>query len=252
MSTETKERIRAIINSRNRLNISDSSDNFTYSFNETVTRVKGIEIERIVIPYSFYPINSTNNVLTFNNGVNSITITPGSYTATTLINEMNTKLAVTFAGQSPSVSYSSTNLKLTISKTSAFKVDSYIDVPTSTASYILGFHVTSATSTSVTGDSALDISGPKNILISSNYLTNGIQHKTLFADTTYQNVLWAIPVSGSPGDIIETAPSEPFNLNSKMNIPAGDVIDISLYDDKKNQLSLNGLDWTLQLIFLID
>lgn len=248
-----KERIRAVVNSKTRLNpTTETSHNFTFSFNNTITRITEIMIERVEIPFSFYIINSSNNVLTFNNGVDSITITPGNYTATTLQNEMVTKLLVAFAGQSPTVTFSSSTYKLTIGKTAAFKVDAVADVPASTASYILGFHVSSATATSITADSALNISGPNYIIITSAYLTKPIQHKMLYSDSSYQNNFWAVPLSASPGDTILETPNLPIRLNAKTVIKSTDIIDFKLYDDSGNFLNLNGLDWSMQLILITE
>ncbi len=245
-----KEYIRAIVNSRNRLNpLTETSHNFTISFNSGATRISEIMVERVEIPYSFYAINSSNNVLTFNSGANSITLTPGNYTATTLINELNTKLGVAFAGQAPAATFSSATLKLTITKTSAFVIDSYKDVPASTASYALGFHNSTASGTTATASSAMNISGPNYILVTSTYLTKPLQHKTMFSSATYSNVFWAVPVNVSFGDMILDTPKLPVKFG-KNAISSSDIIDIQLYDDQKNPLNLNGLDWSLQLILI--
>lgn len=248
-----KERIRSVINSKNRLNPStEPSHNFTFSFNNTSIRIAEIMIERVEIPFSFYIINTTNNVLTFNSGANSITLTPGNYTGPTLITELTTKLTAAFAGQSPVVTFSNSTYKLTISKTAAFNVDSKIDVPASTASYILGFYTSTVSATSVTASGALNISGPNYILITSTFLTRPIQHKMLYSDSSYSTGFWAVPVSTSPGDTIIEMPNMPIKLNSKTTIRPSDIIDIQLYDDSGNFLDLNGLDWSMQLILLTE
>jgi hypothetical protein len=249
----TKENIRACINSKKRLNpLTETTSNFTYSFNDTFTRISEIIIDSIQIPFSFYTINSNNNVLKFNNGADSITITPGNYTATTLISEMTNKLTLVFPGQNPTVTFSVTTLKLTINKTSAFVVDSSTSIPTSTAASMLGFNVSSISSTTATGDSALNISGPNYILVRSNYLTKPIHHKTLYIDDTYQNVLYILPVNTSPGDIITYEPQFPIRLSYKFTIDDGDILDFSLYDENETLLDLNGLDWAMQVIFVTE
>jgi hypothetical protein len=251
--SRTKERIRAVINSKNRLNPNtETSHNFTFSFNSAASRITEIMIERVEIPFSFYIINSSNNVLTFNNGVNSITLTPGNYTGTTILTEMIYQLNIAFAGQSPTVTFSSSTYKLTISKSTAFIVDSSNDVPASTASYVLGFHETSSSSTSVIADSALNISGPNYILITSWYFTKPIQHKMLYSDSTYNSGFWAVPVSASPGDTIIETPAMTIRFNSKSVIKTTDIIDIQLFDDSGNPLDLNGLDWSMQLILITE
>lgn len=249
----TKEHIRCCINSRDRLNpLTETSSDFTFSFNDKVTRIVDIYVDSVQIPYSFYAINSNNNVLTFNNGVNSITITPGNYTATTLSTEIETRMAVVFAGQSPNVTFSNITFKLTISKSAPFIVDAYDDVPASTAATLLGFKESSASGTSVTGDSAINLAGPNYLLIKSSFLTKAIHHKTLYKDNSYQEVLFMAPVNVSPGDVISLEPELPIRLSHKIEIDTTDIIDVSIYDEFDNLLDLNGLDWAMQLILMTE
>ncbi len=248
-----KERIRAVINSKNRLQpLTETSHNFTVSFNNATTRITEIVIERIEIPYSFYVINSTNNVLKFNNGVVTATLTPGNYTSTTIQTELKSKIDTAFGDTNTTVSFSSSTYKLTITRTSAFIVDSMTSVPSSTAADILGFKVSTPSATSATASGVINISGPNYIIIRSTFLTKPIQHKMLYSNTSYQNNLWAVPLSASPGDIIFESPNMPIRLNYKFTIQTTDVIDIQLYDDSNNFLDLNGLDWAMQLIFITE
>jgi hypothetical protein len=248
-----KERVRMIINSKNRLNPgSEPSHNFTFSINYTLSRISEIYIERVEIPFSYYTINTSNNVLTFNSGADSITISPGNYTASSLIVEMTEKLNLAFIAQDPVVTFNSTTLKMTISKSSAFIVDSILSVPTSTIAPVLGFRVSSSSATSATANSAMNISGPNYILISSNYLTRFIQHKTLFSTSAYSSVFWAVPVSSSPGDTIIETPNLPIKFNSKTTFKLTDIIDVQLYDENYALLDLNGLDWAMQLILITE
>ncbi len=248
-----KERIRAVINSKNRrLPLTETSHNFTFSFNDLTTRITEIVIERVEIPYSFYAINATNNVLKLNNNAITITLTPGNYTSTTIQTELKSKIDAAFADTNTTVSFSSSTYKLTISRTSAFIINSSSDEPTSTAADILGFKVSTASSTSATASGAINISGPNYIIIRSTFLTKPIQHKMLYSNTTYQNNLWAVPLSSSPGDIIFEYPNMPIRLNYKFSISPTDIIDIQLYDDSGNFLDLNGLDWAMQLIFITE
>jgi hypothetical protein len=248
-----KERIRAVINSKNRLQpLTEPSHNFTFSFNNKTTRITEIVIERIEIPYSFYAVNSTNNVLTFNNGTVTATITPGNYTSTTIQSELKTKIDAAFADTNTTITFSPSTYKLTITRTTAFIIDSMNSVPASTASNILGFRSSTASATSATASGVINISGPNYIIMRSTFLTKPIQHRMLYSDTTYQNNLWAIPLSASPGDIIFESPNLPIKLNYKFTIAPTDIIDIQLYDDSNNFLDLNGLDWAMQLIFITE
>ncbi len=251
--SSVKEKIRAVINSKNRrLPLSEPSHNFTFTFNDNTTRITEIMIERIEIPYSFYAVNSSNNVLTFNNGAVVATLTPGNYTSSSIQAELKSKIDAAFGDTNTTISFSSSTYKLTITRTIAFVVDSLSSVSTSTASNILGFRTSTTSATSATASGAINISGPNYIIIRSTFLTRPIQHRMLYSDSTYQTNFWPVPLSGSPGDVIFEAPNMPIKLNYKFSISSSDVIDIQLYDDENNFLDLNGLDWSMQLIFITE
>jgi hypothetical protein len=246
-----KEVVRMVINSKNKitpLDVGESNSNFRYSINYNLSRITEIMIERIELPYSFYAINSNNNVLKFNNNASSITVTPGNYNIATLSAELSSKIQVIFGG-TPSVTFNTTTLKLSIAGLPGGTIiDSSASVPSSTLSTLLGFRVSSTAGTSATADSVLNISGPNYILISSAFLTRFIQHKVMYSDSTYQDVFWAIPVNTSSGNVIFESPLIPIRLNRQLEIKTTDIIDIQLYDDDYNLLDLNGADWSIQLV----
>jgi hypothetical protein len=191
-------------------------------------------------------------VLSLNAGVNSITIPPGSYSASTLAAEMVVQFTAEFALQTTTITFSPTTFKLTINKTSPFVVDSIIDEPTSTAAPILGFSVTSASGNTVTSDSAINISGPNYLLLTSTKLTDKMLHRTLYGDNTYKDVLWSLPVNTSPGNIITHQPNLPIRFSSKISIKTTDIIDFQLLDEDRNAIDLNGLEWSVQFLFLLE
>lgn len=249
----SKKFVTAVINSRDRrLPLSETSSNFTFSFNKSLNRIKEIRLNTIQIPYTFYPINSNNNVLTFNDAATSITITPGNYTTTTLSAELKTKIEAAFIGDTATITFSTTTLKLTIAKTSPFKIDSITDEPTSTAAPILGFQTTTSTATSVTADGALNISGPDYILVTSTFFSRFIQDRPMFSDNSYQNVLTPMPISTTVGDYIIFEPCDSIVLSSRLNITTSSIIDIQLRDSDSNILDLNKSEWSILLTFITE
>lgn len=241
-----KERIPAIINSRDRINKANLTSNFTFSFNRNVERVSEIILESIQIPYSFYSINSSNNRLCFNdNPADFIDIPPGNYNMTSLAAVLETVLTAKFPG-SNTVTYSTNTYKLTLNIAVAAKINSSTDVPESTAADILGFRVSTGTAVSHTADSAVNIAGPNYLVLASSFLSTHVHNKILYSSNVYAQSLFTIPVNSSPGSIITANPSFTLKLAKKINILTTDVIDIQLKDELGNIVNLNGLDIAIE------
>jgi hypothetical protein len=252
---KNKEYVRARIDSAKRLNPStEPTANFTYSLNETTKRVTGYIIESMTIPFTFYEINNSNNVITFNGGATQITIPPGHYTGSSFTITLKGLMDIAFGDATTTVTYSDSTYKLTISRGTAFIVDSYVDVPASTGSSIIGFNISSANSTSNIGDSTINISGPTHINIASAYLTKYLSNKMRYIDNTYSNVLLSVPVLVQPGNDITLVNNMPVSivLSSKSDILKNDVIDISIRDPYNNVLDLNGRNVVIDIIFVVE
>lgn len=250
-----KERVQAVINSKTRLSPGTStSGNFTYSFDHNITRITDIIIKSVQIPYTFYSINSLNNVLKFNSNAISVTITSGNYTAASLQLELKTKIDTAFADTTTVVTFSNITYKLTITRDTAFVIDAVADVATSTLAKYIGFNVSSTSATTATGDSVINIAGPNYINIESSFLTKATQHKVAYGTNLYANILLTVPLLWSPGDIISIGeqPLLPVRLNYKFSINTTDIIDIKLKDDLGNILNLNGSDFSMQFVFITE
>lgn len=247
-----KEQVSAIINSTQRLNpTTETSSNFTYSFNRNISRISEIRIEWVQLPFTFYSINSTNNYFIVNN--NTITLTEGNYTSSTIISEINTQIDAVIAGNTTS-SYSTTSGKLTIGNDNAITIKANeTGVTDSPASDLLGFRSDAGPATSLVGDSALYIAGPFYLHILSSFLTSQVHNKTLYADSSYQNSLTDIKIDSRFGDIIDYSSVSPLILsNPRFTIETTDIIDIQIIDDTGTEIDLNGLDWSMKLIFIIE
>jgi hypothetical protein len=252
MTDRTKERIRLVVTSAKRNNKSTTtSSNFVYQINRTVTRIKEVFINSINIPFTFYVINSSNNVLVFENGLFSITIPPGNYNSTSLGATLQSLLAA--SGNPFTVTFSLTTYKLTItSSAQVFNVVSITDDPTSTAAPLLGFNVTAPLALSVTADSVMNISGPNYIQIKSNFFTNPSHHKIVYADNTYQNTFVLIPITTGPGNALFVSPTLPIRFNYKLTISPNDLIDFQLTDEDGVEINLNGQEWYMEMICITE
>ncbi len=249
-----KERVRAVINSKDRLTpLSSTSGNFTYSFNRNINRITDIVLESVQIPYTFYSFYSSNNVLRVNyGGVTSITITPGNYTTSSLAAELKTQLDTTLSITS-TVIFISNTMKFSITTgASAITILSVTTDALSTAASALGFRTDSASLTSVTSDSVVKINGPNYLSICSTFLTKPVNNKTTYANSTYNDVLLTVPVNTGPGGIIISESNYPIKCSYKYEIKTTDVIDFQIKDDLGNILNFNGVDISMQIVFITE
>lgn len=253
--SSTKERANAIINSKTRINpTSTTSSNFTFSFSKKFSRITNIIVKSIQIPFSFYVINSLNNVLKFNSNAVSVTIEPGNYNTSSLAIELKTKIDAAFGDSSTTVTFSTTTYKITIARSAPFVIDAAATVPTSTLAPLIGFTVSSTSAMSATSNNVINLSGPNYIIVESAYLTKAVQHRTNYTSSIYNNALAIIPLLVSPGDTISLDDQLllPTRLNYKFDILTTDIVDIVLKDDDGNILNLNGSDIAIQLVFITE
>lgn len=250
-----KERVNTVINSKKRrLPNTETSTNFTYSVSRDITRITDIIIKSIQLPFAFYATNLTNNTLTFNSGATIVTIEPGNYTSTSITLELKNKIDAALGGTSTVVTFSNVTYKFTIARSTSFVLDAGPLWPASTAAKSIGFQVSSPSAVSIVSDSVVNISGPNYINLVSNFLTKTIHHKVIYADTSYEGVLFTIPLTVSPGEIITVGeqPLLPVRLSYKAKILATDIIDFTLKDDDNNILNLNGSDFAMEIVFITE
>ena len=260
---QTRERVQVVINSEKRLNTTpgETSTQFTYKLNRSFSRIAEILIQSIQFPFTFYTINSTNNKLRINRGsIKTIQIPFGNYTASSLIGILNVALNNLtdpvngypyngFAGESFAVTYSSVTLKFTITNTSTFTIFSVGTDSLSTMARNIGFRLDSGAAVlSATGDSTIYLAGPKYIRIESNFLSAPTQHKPLYADDSYSNTLFILPVNAGYGSFVSTDIQIPIRTTYKFKINSTDIIDFSVVDEDGNQLDINGNDWSMYIV----
>ena len=79
------------VNQADRTSATQSSSNFTVRFDDiNAGNESNLSIQNIIIPRTFYSINSTNNIFTVNS--TSVTLAVGNYTSATFVTELKSKL----------------------------------------------------------------------------------------------------------------------------------------------------------------
>jgi len=231
------ESFQIYLNSTNADNVSNYNYNFVLPNLEIADgNYIYLSVQYANIPYSFYNINSTNNVLNYTlNSVNyTITITSGNYNITQLVASLKSSMT------GFTISYNSITNKITFSHSTY----NFTFLSSSTCQEILGFVKNTAytsSSLSLISKNSVSLIPIKCINVVSNLLTYNINK----ANPNNQSILCCIPVTTQPNSIIEYKNNNNFRSNLFINQISNIVI--KLTDQNNNSLDLNGLDFFLTI-----
>lgn len=259
------------INSNKR--VSGTSDDFVIFLKQPLTLINQknhfqVRVDKAIIPHTIKQVNNSNNVLSFTftrTGVTfngSITLTSGNYTILTLISELQTKLvssiltgtginAVSFSN----MSYNRTTGFVSFIMTGTDGIASSLVLKFSlNAKLGLIFGVTADVTMSynnlnvgtiATSTQNVNVNPINYITIRSNTLKQRQDYENIVEKDVYSDVLAIVPVVVNPGSFIMYDSSPTTDLINKVI----DSIEIYLADNQSYTLSLNGLEWSLSLIF---
>ena len=191
------------------------------------------------IPYSFYIINETNNII--NLVIDSInhffTVPVGNYNAFTLLTILNTiDNKITFT-------LNNSNGKYSISSNFPFSL-----LSSSTLSKIIGGELKTTYNAIIDINNkynlnfpfAVNLLGTRNIFIKCNLILENLQTKTNDNQT-----LKSIPVNVPPFGLILYNNIE--NIESLVKNSQIDNLNIEIYDDEDNLINMNNQDWSITL-----
>jgi hypothetical protein len=185
-----------------------------------------------IIPYSFYTINSSNNMLIYT--INAVTTTlfidTGNYSISQLVLYLNANVVGITA------SYNSVKNKLTFTANTSFTF-SYI----STCLRMLGITNYVSVSNSIVSTNCVNLQTIQYINIRTNFQTANFTCDALY----FQNLLCSLPVGNHipNSNIMYEHKGNDFTIDLYTNT-LNDFI-ITLYDQDGNLLDLNGCDWTI-------
>ena len=197
-----------------------------------------LSVVSCLIPYSFYNINSSNNILKYSfDGVtiNTLIIPIGNYNVNNLVTILKSNLLSGF-----SVIYNSIQNKLTFTHTT----NEFMFMSSLTCLQILGFNLNSTISSislSLTSVNCVNVYSIRTIQVNSNLITYNINklQKNNFC------ILCSIPISCTPFSLIEYVNRTNFKTNLFLNRLSN--IKIKLTDDNGNLINLNGCHYSLTL-----
>jgi hypothetical protein len=238
---DTGERIMIFIDSKYRT--TGTNENFSIDLTEPITRVKQAEIVTVEVPFSFYVINSTNNVLNFEDGGGtpySIVVPEGNYSGTTFATELKTLLEAQITGWT--VAYDSSIYKLRFQRTSNFKMI----LLGSTIATLIGLLSDSTATMDFTMQGIANLSGPNFILVRSDALTRPKRIRPIY-NTGSSDILYKLAIQTGPG----TTLTEKNLFTTKLKYPIRQTmrsLDFRLEDGDENPIDLNGLAWSITIV----
>jgi hypothetical protein len=236
------ERIVLYIDSAQRS--SGTSVDFTLQLGSSIAKVLEVEVIGAEIPFTFYGITATNNRISWTaaSTTYSATVTPGNYTVGQFVTALKAAMAAQQAGWT--ITYSSQTYKLTFTHAVPFT----IDLTNTTMTKVIGLTAQTALGTTATMANALNVSGPRYLLIKSRALTRPKITRP-FLNQSQDDVLYKVSIQGGPGDILVEKNTYPNLLRYGVRQTIKNI-DFQLTDDQGNLIDLNGQDWSLSVNLL--
>jgi len=197
-----------------------------------------LSVVSCLIPYSFYNINTSNNVLQYSfDGINLITLTIpiGNYNVNSLLSILKSNISPTFT-----ISYDSVKNKFTFTH----PINNFMFMSSSTCLQILGFNnniTILSTSLTLTSVNCVNVYSIRTVQVNSNLITYNINkvQKNNFC------ILCSVPITCTPFSLIEYINRTNFKTNLFLNRISN--IKIKLTDDNGNLIDLNGCHYSLTL-----
>jgi hypothetical protein len=196
-----------------------------------------INVVHASIPFTFYNINSSNNVLNYSiEGTNySFIIAQDNYNVVNLKDYLMSNLPGFIITYSP------------ITNKYTFMQDYYgfSFLNTSTCLNILGFSQQTITSngTSLTSTQSVNLNPIRCVCICSDLPSSNISLNS----KNKNNILCSIPITTQPNSIITYLNHNNFKINTYANVLSS--IRIQLMDQDGNLLNLNGTNWSMTIQF---
>lgn len=196
-----------------------------------------LSLQNAIIPYSFYSINSSNNVfqITSNSTPYTCTVEPGNYNITQLITALKDQLGGLF-----NIVYNPITNKITITNTTY----EFTVLSTGTLNHALGFSESDNTPSitrSLTSTYCVNLNQIRAVNVDIDMPTYNIN----VAQKLNQNILATIPVVTQPYGMINY--TNPNNFRVNMYCCKLQSIRVKLLDNQNNLIVMNGVNYQMTL-----
>ena len=201
-----------------------------------------VSVKSGTIPYSWYNVNSSNNLLLFtiNEVEYSLTITPGNYNVNTLALELQSLFAL--GGFTFTVTY--------VSKTNRFDfkyIGDFVFKKESTCFEILGLSIQDHYSLVTLGKRILQSTNGVNLftvrqllICSDNFILGNIDS----SNSGNRNIISSVAVTGNPDSMISFSNTSQHKIHHTKNLTS---LHIQIRTDDGALLQLNRCHWSITL-----
>jgi hypothetical protein len=241
------ELVELYLDTKDRSSDSTSSTDLIIPLKRTFKDVRKAKLDWVIIPNTVFNINSTNNILSFNeNSTNKqATLTSGAYTASSLATHVQTQLNTASSGYNTyAVTYSTTTYKFTISAGNNFS----LLFSSALAPYReLGFEITNTTaSTSVTSTNSISLERPTSVFLGIKELQKGV-----YTSSGITSASFIVPLTSSQGELCFYEPNHhECEVIFTSPIPFTSL-HIRLFDSAGTTVNVNGSNWSFKLSLFI-
>jgi hypothetical protein len=204
--------------------------------------IKSMRVRNVVIPNTFYNINSNNNVVIISEGGvdTSVSITPGFYSIDQIVSQLTSQLT---AASTNVTTYTATYSVLTMKITITSSASMTFKWTTSSGAWPLGF-VANTTGTSHASTNVVQLS-TNNIYLYSKALNDGVW----VSENGTSSYILSIPLSVSPMQVQEYRNDQDKPIPFYGTDRDFEQVDFELRDDRGNVLDLNGSNWQCTIEF---
>lgn len=237
---------------------------------QTLQNVAALKVIQAEIPFSYYVFTAQNGTFVLEEveggGAVNVTITPGNYTVSELIIELDAKLlAASVNGDVYTTTFDGKTQKLTFTSDSVLGFSFTFGLSTSAGNHTprlyIGFPggVSSSTAAVLVSPNVIQLSGPNYLYINSvkfGQLTNNLLPKGAvnLGGGNHGPQLCKVPINAGPGEVIYyNDPDENFWFEIG-NQPTFQELDIYLSlgnTSVPKALDLNGLSFSIKLGILV-
>jgi hypothetical protein len=243
---------RLFVDSRDRISSSAGTHDFVINLPEHIRKISKVELSSLNVPNTIYNINSSNNVIpvVISSVTYNATLTPGSYTDSTLIVEAQSKIntaVTTSTGQTFTITFNATTYKLTFASTGSFQINF---ASSSSPWRECGFaNALTTAGTSATGSNVAQLGLPYELFIVIEQLSHGSPIRT--TNPTLGHYTFICPLNGNGGSVSSYS-EDVYTQHIHFNPPLSSIdrLTVRLLDRNASAANLNGADFSMILNFV--
>lgn len=232
------------INSLDRNVGSNSTTDYNVNILPAITNAKKFTLASASIPNTTYNVSSSNNTLYWTDSTTATfttTISPGSYSATTLASAIQTAMNSVSSGYM--ASYSSTTYLLTVANSGLTFYFSFGTNTTNSLAYVMGFATNGTLAASQTGQNVVNLAGAQFYYLVIDQIpcqcrgANAVDYGSFV-------VINEVAPDGSINYFNENQNYNTYEIGGGINL---NVLHVQLKTWNNQLINLNGADWSFTM-----